>query len=80
MAQYLLKDQPEWTPEKIQAAMNAGKERFVKLKNPVPVFISYYTAWVDPAGTLHFAEDIYGHDAHMARKMFTGAGDALAQK
>ena len=80
MATYLLKDQREWTEERIQSAMDAGKERYVKLKNPVPVFISYYTAWVDNSGALHFADDIYGHDAHMARKMFVGAGEALAQK
>ena len=80
MANYLLKEQPEWTPERIQQAMNTGKERYVKLKDPVPVFISYYTAWVDERGVLHFAEDIYGHDAHMAKKMFVGSADGLARK
>jgi len=78
MANYFLKDQREWTPEKIQEAMDSGKERFVKLKEPVPVFISYFTAWVDEKGFLHFADDIYGHDVHMARKMFIGASEKLA--
>ena len=77
MANYLLKDQPQWTPERIQDAMNSGTEKFVKLKDPIPVFISYFTAWVDEKGSLHFAEDIYGHDAHMARKMFS-SGQSLA--
>jgi L,D-transpeptidase YcbB len=70
MANYLLKDQPEWTPEKIDAAMNSGEEKYVKVKNPVPVLITYYTAWVDEAGLLHFAEDIYGHDKEVLAKMF----------
>jgi len=70
MANYLLKDDPSWSPESIDAAMNSGEEKFVKLKDPVPVLITYYTAWVDDDGLLHFAEDIYDHDAKLAEKMF----------
>jgi len=70
MANYLLKDQPEWTPEKIEEAMNSGNEKYVKLKKPVPVLITYYTAWVDETGLLHFAEDVYGHDKKVMAKMF----------
>jgi murein L,D-transpeptidase YcbB/YkuD len=62
---------PEWTPEKMSDAMNSGKERFVKLKKSVPVIITYYTAWVDEAGILNFRDDIYKHDEHLAKKMFT---------
>ncbi len=71
MAQYLLKDNPSWTPEKIQAAMNSGDEQHVKLKKPVPVMITYYTAWVDGEGLLNFREDIYQHDETLAKKMFS---------
>lgn len=71
MAEYLLRDQPEWTPSRIEEAMNNDKETYVKLKNPVPVFITYYTSWVDDNHQLNFREDIYGHDSTMARKMFT---------
>ena len=71
MANYLLRNSGEWSPEKINDAMNSGKEQFVKLKDPVPVIITYYTAWVDGKGALHFASDIYGHDKQMAQKMFT---------
>ena len=70
MANYVLRDQPEWTPEKINEAMNAGEEKFVKVKNPIPVIITYYTAWVDDNGQLNFREDIYGHDEKLAQKMF----------
>ncbi len=73
MAQYLLRDQPEWTPEKIHAAMDSGNERFVKLKKPVPVLITYYTAWVDQNGQLNFRDDIYDHDRKLASKMFSTA-------
>ncbi len=71
MANYLLRNQPEWTPEKIDEAMNSGQEQFVKLKAPVPVLITYNTAWVDENGVLNFRDDIYGHDAALSKKMFS---------
>ena len=70
LANYILKNNPNWTPEKINDAMNSGNPQFVKLKDPVPVFITYYTAWVDDNGVLNFRDDIYGHDKAVAEKMF----------
>jgi L,D-transpeptidase YcbB len=70
MAAYVLRNQPEWTPEKISEAMNSGEEKFVKVKDPIPVIITYYTAWAGEDGKLHFREDIYDHDAKLAKKMF----------
>jgi murein L,D-transpeptidase YcbB/YkuD len=70
MAQYLLQNDPSWDDFKIMEAMNAGKERYVKLKEPVEVFITYYTAWVDENGRLNFREDIYDHDEKIESKMF----------
>ncbi len=70
MAQYLLKDNPEWSAEKINVAMNEGSEKYVKLKDPVPVFITYYTSWVDDNGLLNFRDDIYKHDEKLSKKMF----------
>lgn len=80
LAEYLLVDQPEWTPAKIDSAMNSGKEKYVRVKDPVPVLIYYYTAWVDENNQLQFREDIYGHDERLAKKMFASvnAGETLA--
>ncbi len=71
MANYLLEGDDSWTPQKIEEAMNSGEEKYVKLKKPVPVLITYYTAWVDDNGLLHFADDIYGHDKNVMAKMFS---------
>jgi murein L,D-transpeptidase YcbB/YkuD len=62
LAEYVLRDQPEWTPERIRQAMHAGAERHVTLKGSIPVHILYFTAWVDDAGALHLEKDIYGYD------------------
>lgn len=71
MANYVLSGNKEWTAEKIDSAMNSGKEKYVKVNDPVPVLITYYTAWTDEADNLHFREDIYDHDQVMAGKLFT---------
>lgn len=70
MAEYLLKNDSKWTSDAIDDAMNAGTEKHVKLADPVPVLITYYTAWVDEQGLLHFAGDVYGHDKEQVKKMF----------
>ena len=72
LARWLLKDRPEWTDSAILAAMQGSKEKWVTLAQPVPVFISYFTAWVDGEGLLHFRDDVYGHDRRMAMRMFEG--------
>jgi murein L,D-transpeptidase YcbB/YkuD len=62
LAEYVLRDQSEWTRQRIQAAMRAGEEKHVSLQEPLPVHILYFTAWVDEAGGLHLEKDIYGYD------------------
>jgi L,D-transpeptidase YcbB len=71
MAEWLLRNDPDWTTEKIVSAMNQTTEKGVRLKEAVPVFIIYYTAWVDDAGQLNFRDDVYQHDSELMEKMFT---------
>jgi murein L,D-transpeptidase YcbB/YkuD len=72
LAEYLLRNSKEWTPAKIKAAMDSGKETVVSLSTPVPVSITYFTAWVDGAGTVHFRDDVYGRDAADSRSLAKG--------
>lgn len=62
LAQYVLRDHPEWTDERIDAAMHAGEEKHVKLKSPIPVYLGYWTARVSADGIVQFRKDIYGID------------------
>ena len=70
LAQWVLRKDSSWTEQKIDAAMNAGKEKYVTLKNKLPVYIGYFTAWVDSQGRLNFRDDVYGHDARLAKLLF----------
>lgn len=71
LAEFLLRNDSSWTPEKITNAMHAGKERYVLVRDTVPVFIGYFTAWVDREGQLNFRDDIYGHDKRLGEKLFS---------
>ena len=70
LAQFILRNDPNWDSLKITKAMNAGKEQYYTIKDPIPVFIGYFTAWVDRDGKLNFREDVYGHDKKMEERLF----------
>ena len=80
LAYFLLRDQQDWTPEKIAAAMNSGKEQTVAVKNPVAVSIRYATAFVDEKGRMNFRRDVYGYDQQTAAKMFTTTNTIRARQ
>ena len=73
VAQYLLRNDTKWDSLRITKAMNAGKEQYYTIKEPIPVFIGYFTAWVDRDGKLNFREDVYGHDKKMKERLFAKA-------
>ncbi len=70
LAEHLLRNDASWNKENIKVAMNAGKEKYVNVKEPIPVFIVYLTAWVDQDGKLCFRNDVYGHDKKMKERLF----------
>ncbi len=70
LARYVLRHQPEWTDEKIEQTIKGGKETWIILKEELPVYLVYFTAWADADGTLHFRDDIYGHDKTLEKAYF----------
>jgi murein L,D-transpeptidase YcbB/YkuD len=69
LAQYVLRDSPEWTREKILAAMNGDKPLTVSLKNRIRVFIVYGTAMATEKGNVLFFDDIYRHDERLQKAL-----------
>jgi L,D-transpeptidase YcbB len=62
LATLLLGGTPDWSEDKLRAAIATGAHQAIPLARPVPLFIVYVTAWVDPEGTVEFRPDIYGRD------------------
>jgi L,D-transpeptidase YcbB len=66
LAEWAFQDQPEWTRDRILAAMQGTGSRRVNLTRPIQVILFYITAIMEPEdGRIRFAEDIYGHDAKL---------------
>jgi L,D-transpeptidase YcbB len=72
LAAFLLRRDSTWTSERITQAMNAGQEKYIRLRgsSEIPVFIGYFTSWVDRNGDLNFRKDVYGHDKTMEIRLF----------
>jgi murein L,D-transpeptidase YcbB/YkuD len=72
LAAWVLRDRPEWTQDKILAAMNGDQTIQVNLAKPIPVLIIYTTAIVEPNGEVRFFRDIYGQDSELDKALSNG--------
>ena len=62
LAQYCLKDYPDWNLDRIISVIARGEPVEVYLEESIPVVIVYWTAWVDELGLVHFRKDIYNYN------------------
>jgi murein L,D-transpeptidase YcbB/YkuD len=62
LGEYVLRDVPGWTREKLLAEIDKGTEQIVPLLHPLNVHFLYLTAWVDEDGVLQFRNDVYKRD------------------
>lgn len=70
LAEWILDGQGNWDRRAIEKAMSSGPTRRVFVKRPIPVYILYMTAFVEPeSGLLHFHDDIYGLDTDLAHAL-----------
>ncbi|MBF9238014.1 L,D-transpeptidase family protein [Hymenobacter sp. BT683] len=70
LATYLLRNKPGWDQATILDTISRRREKYVTLKEKLPVYLVYFTAWADADGHPHFRKDIYGHDKELAREYF----------
>lgn len=70
LAEYLLRNSGGWSRSQILSTIAERKEKHVKLKEVLPVYLVYFTAWADDNGQVHFRDDIYGHDKTLAQQYF----------
>ena len=69
LAEIILGDRLGWTRAKIDAAVATGKQQWIKLPNPLPVLILYWTVDPSPIGGASFHRDIYGRDARLIKAL-----------
>ena len=69
LAKYLLQNDPQWPNQKIMETIESGVTTVVRIKDPIPVHLLYWTAWVTETGTVHFGNDIYDRDPPLSRAL-----------
>lgn len=75
LASALLAPLPDGEPAAIDRAIDAGATHRLALPHSVPVYLLYWTAFVDADGTVEFRDDVYGRDRRLTAAL--AAGDAV---
>ncbi|MGL5112975.1 MAG: L,D-transpeptidase family protein [Flavobacterium sp.] len=70
LAMFLLKDTTKWTQQKVDKVLTTNIQTAITIKPKMPVYITYFTAWVDSEGNLNFRDDIYNLDDELAKEIF----------
>lgn len=70
LAFYLLRNNKSWSQERIENVLATDESTSIAIRPKVPVYITYFTAWVDPKGNLNFRNDVYNLDGKLAREVF----------
>ncbi len=77
LAEKLLAEDRRYTPDRLRTLVDSKRPETIVLNQPVPVYLQYWTAWVDDNNQLQFRNDIYNRDSRLlARLRETPAGDA----
>jgi murein L,D-transpeptidase YcbB/YkuD len=69
LAVWVLRGQDGWDRARVEAAIRRDRPTGVRLREPVSLAVTYATASVDPDGSEHFSEDIYGLDADLEARL-----------
>lgn len=68
LAGLLMRDDSSWTQERMQALLDSGETTRVDLPKPMPVLLTYWTAWVED-DVVQFREDPYERDAAVLKAL-----------
>jgi murein L,D-transpeptidase YcbB/YkuD len=69
LASYALARDPAAAIAQLQEAIAAGKTQHLPLKEPLPIYVLYWTAFADADGGMEFRPDIYGRDARLIAEL-----------
>ena len=69
LAAYVLRNDPDWTKEKVAEAVAVGTTQVIWLRERLRVHVLYWTAWLGEDGRVQFRQDIYLRDAALVRAL-----------
>ncbi len=67
LALYLLANPEQWDRASLETAIGLGSTQSLPLPEPMPIYFTYWTAWVDKEGVLQLRDDVYRRDRLILR-------------
>lgn len=65
IANFVLENNPDWSNDRLESYLKKDNTIEIVAKNPVPVYLFYYTAWQDADDHLILGDDLYGLDSKL---------------
>lgn len=69
MAKFLLDDVDNWSDSRTEKILASYKKTDIRIPNKVPVYILYYTTWIDENGGVIYGNDIYKQDQKLITEL-----------
>jgi L,D-transpeptidase YcbB len=68
-ARLLLDIQTDAGSRQLDPLLTHWNESWIRLDRPLPVYLLYFTAWVEEDGTVRFHHDVYGRDEQLEQQV-----------
>lgn len=68
---WILRDTPGWDRNRLERTIQNESNVSVAVTDPVPIYLTYISAWATGDGVAHFRDDIYGRDGVEALQIST---------
>ncbi len=62
LVNYLIQDNTEWNSDRIDTVIDSHQTTNIRIIKPIPIYITYITAWADENGVVNYRNDIYNKD------------------
>lgn len=69
MAHFILKQRNNWSQDKHDRILASAAKTDLYIQNPIPVYILYYTAWLDSEGQVIYGQDLYDFDRNLIKML-----------
>ena len=78
-AAFIMGHDQGWDMGDVERVIAEGANQQVRLQTPIPVHVTYFTAWVGDEGKVATFDDLYGHDRRLALAL-NGKSELLARE
>ena len=67
VAKFIMESRAGWGSGDMYAALGSGKKTDISVEERMPVYVYYYTNWIDSSGKVVFGSDVYRNDAKLIK-------------